>query len=68
MKKTLNEMTVPEIAMLAITRIALGAGIGMLASTRLGEARRSAAGWALLLLGIVTTVPLAFELFGDTDR
>jgi len=59
-----KELDWPEIALVAITRAALGAGIGLLLAHRLSQAGRAAAGWALLLFGIVTTLPLAAEEFG----
>jgi hypothetical protein len=68
MNKSSKEMTAPEIGMLAITQGALVGGIGLLLSQSLSESRRSAVGWALLLFGIATTIPLAFELFGDRAK
>jgi len=55
---------VPELALIAGTRGMLGAGIGLLLADRLPEAQRKAVGWTLLLVGALTTVPLAFEVFG----
>lgn len=59
-----TRVTLPEIALIAITRAALGAGVGLLLANRLSEEQRRSAGWALFLLGALTTVPLAFEVFG----
>jgi hypothetical protein len=67
MNHSRKETAWPEIALVAMTRVALGAGIGLLLAHRLSQARRAAAGWALLLFGIATTVPLAAEVFGDRD-
>jgi len=64
MNSMTKKLTVPDVALIAITRVILGVGIGLLLARRLGEARRSAAGWALLSVGLVTTVPLAIEVFG----
>ena len=58
------EVNVPEIALIAITRVALGVGIGLLAAHRLSNERRAAAGWALLTIGVVTTVPVVAEVLG----
>ena len=58
------QLTLPELAMIAGTRAALGAGIGLLLADRLSESQRKAVGLTLLLIGVVTTVPLAFEVLG----
>jgi uncharacterized membrane protein YfcA len=50
--------------LIAGTRGMLGAGIGLLLADRLPEAQRKAVGWTLLLVGAVTTVPLALEVLG----
>jgi hypothetical protein len=57
-----TKLTIPEIAFIAITRIALGAGIGLLASHNLTRDQRKAAGWALALVGGATTIPLALRM------
>jgi uncharacterized membrane protein YfcA len=59
-----TQVTLPELAMIAGTRAALGAGLGLLLADRLPEGQRKAVGWTLLLIGVVTTVPLAFEVLG----
>jgi hypothetical protein len=51
--------TVPEIMLIAGTRVALGAGLGLLLSERLNRDQRKGAGWALLAVGILTTFPIA---------
>ncbi len=45
--------------LIAGTRVALGAGIGLLLSDRLTEDQRKAAGWALLAVGVLTTIPIS---------
>jgi hypothetical protein len=55
-------MPVPEIALIAITRVALGIGIGLLLSNMLTRDARRAAGLALLATGVFTTVPLALRM------
>jgi hypothetical protein len=65
------KLTIPEIAFIAITRIALGAGIGLLCSARLTRDQRKAAGWALALVGGITTIPFALRmkaLLTDQER
>lgn len=57
-------LTMPELALLVGTRAALGVGLGLLLADRLRKSQREAIGWTLLLVGAVTTVPLAFEVLG----
>jgi hypothetical protein len=59
-----RSLTIPEIALIGGTRVALGAGIGLLLSERLGKDARRGAGWALFGVGIVTTIPLALAILG----
>ena len=63
-----RKLTVPEIILIAGTRVALGAGIGLLFSTRLSNDQRKAAGLALALVGGLTTIPLAIGVIGRKDR
>jgi hypothetical protein len=62
-----TRITVPELALIAGTRAALGAGLGLLLADRLSEEQRRAIGWTLFLVGALSTVPLALEVFGG-DR
>ena len=66
MEHAKNKMTVslPELGLIAGTRGMLGCGIGLLLANRLNPDQRRAAGLALVLVGIVTTIPLGLELFG----
>jgi hypothetical protein len=59
-----THVTLPELGLIAGTRVALGAGIGLLLADRIPPPQRRAVGWTLLLFGALTTVPLAFEVFG----
>lgn len=56
MKKT--KLTLPELALIAGTRAALGGGLALLFGDRLDKKQRRAVGWALFLVGAVTTIPL----------
>jgi hypothetical protein len=62
MKET--RVTLPELAMIAGTRAIAGAGIGLLLANRLSESERRTLGWGLLAFGVLSTVPLAWEVFG----
>ena len=58
MALTKRAFTILEIMLIAGTRVALGAGIGLLISDRLNDDQRKAAGWGLLAVGVLTTIPL----------
>ena len=60
MKKA--ELTLPEIALIAGTRGMLGAGAGLLLADRLNDDQRKAIGWTLLIVGAISTIPLAIEV------
>jgi|KBSSwiStaDraftv2_1062776.scaffolds.fasta_scaffold259450_2 hypothetical protein len=51
-------VTMPQIGLIAVTRVAFGIGIGLLLSGKLDEGARRGEGWALLTVGAVTTFPL----------
>ena len=53
-------VSLPEVAFIAATRGVGGAGIGLLASNYLKAAERRKLGLALLAIGILTTIPIAF--------
>ena len=55
-------LTLPEIGLIAMTRGALGVGIGLLLSNALEKAERRGAGLALLAVGVLTTVPILMRL------
>jgi hypothetical protein len=57
-----RKVTLPELGMVAGTRVALGAGIGLLAADKLQPEQRRAVGWTLLAVGILSTIPLALEV------
>lgn len=60
-------LTLPEIALLAGTRGALGAGVALLLADRLNLEQRQAVGWTLCAVGLLTTIPLALEVFGKRN-
>jgi hypothetical protein len=69
---TENNLTIPEIALIAGTRVALGAGIGLLLSEKLNKDQRRGAGWALFGVGVLTTIPIvlgiAWKRWPGSDR
>jgi hypothetical protein len=61
MKST--EITLPELALIAGTRGMLGAGAALLISSKLNNDQRKAVGWTLFIIGLISTVPLAINVF-----
>jgi hypothetical protein len=56
-------LTLPDIALIAGTRGMLGAGIGLLVAGKLTDGQRRAVGRTLVLVGVLTTIPLAMRVF-----
>ncbi len=61
-------LTFPELFLLVGTRALLGAGIALLLARRINDEQRATAGTLLTAIGILTTVPLAFEVLGKSAR
>jgi hypothetical protein len=57
-------LTLPELGLIAGTRAMLGAGIALLVGDKLSEEQRKAVGWTLVAVGVLTTIPLAINVFG----
>jgi hypothetical protein len=55
-------LTLPEIAAVAATRAAGGAGLALLLGDRLAPERRRTLGWTLLAIGVLTTLPLVLDV------
>ena len=62
MKLKERKVTIPELILIGGTRVALGLGIGLLIKDKLNKDQRQAAGLALLIVGVATTLPLAIEV------
>jgi hypothetical protein len=56
-----KSFTIPELILIAGTRVALGAGMGLLIGEKLGRDARKGAGLALLAVG---TIPLVMGVLG----
>jgi hypothetical protein len=61
-------LTFPELILIAATRGMLGAGLALLFGNRLNDQQRETAGTILTVIGLLTTVPLAIEAFGKSER
>jgi len=65
MKET--RLTMPQLSLIAGTRVVLGAGIALLFVDRLSERQQKVAGWTLFLAGAASTIPLV-KLALDSRR
>ena len=63
-----TSLTVPELALIAATRGAIGFGAGLLIANKLKDERRRTLGWSLFLTGLASTVPIAIHVFGKKKR
>jgi hypothetical protein len=61
-------LTIPEIMLLGGTRVALGAGIGLLLAGKLNDDRRKGAGLALTVVGVLTTIPIVIGIIKKPER
>ena len=55
-------VTILELIAVALTRGLAGAGIGLLVSEYLNPTQRRTAGWGLLALGALSTIPLGLRI------
>ena len=72
-QRTMTEtrLSLPDIALLVGTRVALGVGLGLLLAGHLSRSARRGAGAALLGLGAISTIPLALKIAagrGETEK
>jgi len=55
----------PELAMVVGTRAMAGAGVGVLLAEKMKPEQRRAVGWTLVVIGALTTIPLALRVFSN---
>ena len=67
MKLRERSITLPELILIAGTRAAIGVGVGLLLKEKLNKDQRRGAGLALVILGGLSTIPLALGFFGKRD-
>jgi len=60
MKKA--ELALPEILLIAGTRVMLGAGGALLLCDQLEKGERKRIGWTLFLIGVISTIPLVMDV------
>lgn len=59
-----RRVTLPTIGLIAVTRVILGVGIGLLLSRHLSRDERRGFGVGLLAVGALSTIPLAAKVLG----
>lgn len=62
MNKT-RTLSVPQIAIIAATRGAIGFGAGLLLANKFNPSKRKTLGWSLFLSGLASTIPIAMHIF-----
>ena len=67
-ESNLKTLSVPQIAIIAATRGALGFGAGLLLANKFNQTKRKTLGWSLFLAGLATTIPIAMRVFGKKER
>jgi len=55
-------LSLPEIEIIAGTRAALGAGVGLLLADWLNGDQRRAVGWTLFAIGAIGTIPIITQV------
>ena len=66
-KTNVKSLTIPQIAIIAATRGAIGFGAGLLLADKFQQAKRKTLGWSLFLTGLATTIPIAMHIFGKKE-
>jgi hypothetical protein len=59
-----RRVTVPELVLIAGTRVMLGIGLGLLLGGKLERGERRVLGRVLVAIGAATTLPLAIQVLG----
>ena len=65
---TRTELSFPELGLLVGTRGMLGMGLGLLIGDKLDAEKRKAVGWTLAAIGVLSTIPLAYIVFGRRKK
>jgi len=61
-------LTLPLIGLISGTRALAGCGLALVLSDRINEKQRHAVGWALLGVGLLTTIPLVAMVVSNSSR
>jgi hypothetical protein len=60
-------VTLPELGIIAGTRVAMGVGIGLLLADHFLPTRKRTIAWTLITVGVLTTIPLAAAVLLSHD-
>lgn len=60
-----RNVTLAELALIAVTRGAIGFGAGLLLADKFERKWRRSLGWSLFLTGVASTIPIAMRVFGE---
>ena len=63
-----RRVNLSDILLIGATRGMLGAGLALLAAGKLSDEQRLAIGRTLVVVGAVTTIPLAMRVFAQPSR
>jgi hypothetical protein len=63
-----TQLSLRELALIACTRAAAGAGLALLLGNNLSPRERRVFGWALLLAGAASTIPLANDVLSRAHK
>jgi hypothetical protein len=61
------QLTRAELAFIIATRAMIGAGIALLLADRLSSEQRKAVGSTLTVVGLATTIPAVWAIFGKCE-
>jgi hypothetical protein len=61
------KLTRSELAFIVVTRAFLGAGIALFFADQLSAEKRKAVGATFALVGLVTTIPTLWAIFGKCE-
>ena len=59
-------LTIPEIGLIAVTRVVLGVGLGLLLADKLSRKARKRAGRVLLAVGVTSTIPIIADVMSKS--
>lgn len=59
-----TKISLPELGLVAGTRAVAGLGLGLLLAGRMNDSTRKTLGLSLLLVGALSTIPLAIDVLG----
>ncbi len=61
-------LTLPLIGLISGTRAIAGSGLALLLGDKIKESQRHAIGWALLGVGVLTTIPIVAMVISNSNR